>query len=162
MSTNDTKSVPKSPPRTDATAQLMLLLARERLDEKQANLAQELVSQIEDWPKFVRFSVDNKSIGFVHKHLEAMPSGLLPAGLPVETRAVARRFAMDQMAIAAALRRFHLACVAPFNARHVYIKGPALAALYYDQPVLRPCGDIDILVGPADYARVAQAALARA
>jgi len=151
----------KSPPRTDATAQLMLLLAREKLDARQTELARTLVSRIEDWREFARFSVSNRSIGFVHTHLEAIQGVRLPEGLLAEIRAVARRMAMDQMATAAALRRFHLTCVAPLGAKHVYIKGPALAASYYDQPVLRPCGDVDILVGVSDYARVAKAALAR-
>jgi hypothetical protein len=161
MTTTEPNPPQKSPPRTDATAQLMLLLARETLDAEQTELARTLVSRIEDWLEFARFSVRNKSIGFVYKHLETMPGVSLPEGLLAEIRAVARQIAMDQIATAAALRRFHLTCVAPLGAQYVYIKGPALAALYYDQPVLRPCGDIDILVGPDDYARVAQAALAR-
>jgi hypothetical protein len=151
----------KSPPRTDATAQLMLLLARENLDARQADRAQTLAREVDDWPEFVRFSWNNRSIGLVHKHLDAMPQGLLPGGLVTQTRALARRIAMDQMAVTASMRRFHVDCVEPLQAQHVYIKGPALAALYYRQPVLRPCSDVDILVGARDYGRVARAALAR-
>ena len=150
-----------SPARTDAMAQLMLLLARETLDARQTDRAQALARQIEDWTEFVSYSVNNRSIGLVHKHLDAMPQGLLPNGLVAQTRAIARRIAMEQMAVAASMRRFHVDCVGPLQAQHVYIKGPALAALYYRQPMLRPCGDVDILVSARDYERVARAALAR-
>jgi hypothetical protein len=139
-------------------ARLMLLLARENLDARQAELAQTLARQVSDWREFVSYAIKNRSICFVQKHLEKMPGDLFPAGLLTETRLIVRRIVMDQIALTASLRRFHVGCVAPTGARYAYIKGPALAQLYYDQPMLRPCGDIDILVWTGDYVRVARTA----
>lgn len=161
MSEGGKLTVNRSPPRVDATAQLLLLLARERLTPQQVDRARALVPLVEDWPELIRFASGNMSLAFVHKHLAALPAAPLPDGLLTGASAAVRRIAMRQMALIASLRRFHEACVAPLNAPHVYIKGPAMAALYYDQPVLRPCGDVDILVGADAYARVARAALAR-
>lgn len=150
-----------APPRTDATAQLLLLLAREHLDARQTALARSLTQQIKDWTEFLGLAVRNRSIGFVYRHCEAELKDLTPENFLMATRTVARRFAMQQIALTASFRRFHRDCVAPANAGHVYIKGPALATTYYNQPVLRPCSDVDVLVSANDYDRVARAALAR-
>jgi hypothetical protein len=161
MPTADPTPTQNPPPRTDATAQLLLLLAREDLGAEQTERARSLACQILDWTELVQYAVQNRSIGFVHKHFEAALKDLLPGDLLSATRAVVRQSAMQQMALMASLRRFHTDCVASSGARHVYIKGPALAATYYAQPVLRPCSDVDVLVSADDYARVARASLAR-
>jgi len=149
------------PLRLDAAAQLMLLLAREKLSDDQKDRARHLTKQVSDWAEFTRFSVQNRSIGFAFKHLSAMPKALFPAGLLAAMQAEVRHMAMAQMALTASMKRFHAHCVAPLNVDHVYIKGPALAGLYYQQPILRPCSDVDILVSTKDFARVARAALNR-
>lgn len=139
----------------------MLLLARENIDERQAELARSLTRQITNWPEFLSYAAQNRGLGFFFNHLSSMPGGLLPEGLLSEMRATVRRSAAKQMAVTTSMRRFHADCIAPVGAQHAYVKGPSLAAQFYNQSILRPCSDVDILVSKADFARVARAALAR-
>lgn len=161
MSVAEPTLAERLPARVDATAQLLLLLAREALTADQRERAASLVRGIEDWQELTAFAKANKSLPFVFKHFSAMPKALFPDDLLPAMHAAVRRMAMSQLALLASMRQFHATCVAPLRAEYVYIKGPALAGLYYEQPVLRHCSDVDILVHPRDFGRVAQAAVQR-
>ena len=145
--------------RIDALAQLMLLVSRPILSAEQVGIARTLVGQITDWSEYLAFASRNASLPFLYHH--ARIHALLDE-LP-EVAAVVRIAAMRSVAAAgrmrAALRRYHISCIAPSNASHVYVKGPVLAARYYPEPNLRICTDIDVLVCKTDFAETARASL---
>lgn len=148
----------KGPARSDATAKLLLLLARDVLPETFAPMVIELCDEISDWDEFFGLSANNASLPFVYKHLFA----LKPKPVPYELMQKARLHSMGRTVraqkLTASMASFHRQCISPVNALHVYMKGPALAQQFYKDPALRSCGDIDILVAQSDYAKVARLA----
>jgi hypothetical protein len=148
----------KGPARSDATAKLLLLLARDVLPERLASTAHHLCEEVSDWDEFFRLSANNASLPFVYKHLFALKPKPVPHAWMVEARLLAIGRTIRVQKLTAAMTAFHHQCIAPVNASHVYMKGPALAQQFYEDPALRSCSDIDILVSESDYAKVAQLA----
>jgi Uncharacterised nucleotidyltransferase len=83
--------------------------------------------------------------------LEVADTGALRmlAGANLETRAHAGRVLADLGYLATLLE----SVAVPW----VVVKGLAVAVTLYDPPELRPAGDLDVLVAPADFARVVDA-----
>lgn len=146
-------------PRTDATAQLLLLLAREVLSPAQIERARVIAADVADWDEAVRLAYANFSLPFLHRHLPH----LVPNGPPSFLAEIVRRevmlSAVQSLRTAAALARFHVSCIAPGKVAHVYLKGPALAATYYREPSLRASRDIDLLVERKYVGEIARSSL---
>ncbi len=148
----------KGPARTDATAQLLLLLARDTLPEDMQPTAHALITQIEDWQEFFLLSLNNSSLPFVYKHFVALKPPELPVGFLDDMRICAMSRTFSALKLNAAMASFQRSCIAPVRAQHAYMKGPALAQRFYKDPATRTCSDIDIIVREADYAQVAELA----
>lgn len=146
-------------PRFDATAKLLVLLARDTIPPSLVPRAHALVAQVSDWPELVRLAHDNFSLPFVYKHLNALGLGRSHPELMAGLRSLSLRLTMANLKWQQALIAFHETCINPLHARHSYIKGPALAARYYSDAGLRLCRDIDVLILPRDFAAVAARAL---
>lgn len=140
-------------------APLLLLLARERLDEAQADLARQLAKDLPDWQPLASLAWAKLCLPFVHHHVAALD--LLPHDMPLRQ---AMHMATVQQAarwlkLAAEQRRFLETCLAPVEIPHVFVKGVSLAR-YYAEPGLRTCRDIDVLVDEAGIDPVIEAAQA--
>ncbi len=141
--------------RTDATAQLLLLLARDTLPKDMHATALALVAQIEDWQEFFKLSLNNASLPFVYKHLTALKPTTVPKDLLADIRLYAMARTISALKLTSAMASFQRDCVEPVGARHAYMKGPALAHRFYKDPNTRSCSDIDVIVLEADYEKVA-------
>lgn len=141
--------------RTDATARLLLLVARESLTSSQIERARDLASGVTDWCEAVRIAQANFSLPFLDRHLPHLGQHGPPPPLANTIRRLAMANAMHSLRILASLARFQERCVEPANAKHVYLKGPALAAAYFREPALRIYRDVDVLVAQKDFGAVA-------
>ena len=148
----------KGSARTDATAQLLLLLARDRLPEASHPTALALVAQIEDWQEFFTLSRHNASLPFVYKHLVALKPLGIPAGFLDDMRMLAMSRTISALKLTSAMAAFQRDCIEPVGAQHAYMKGPALAQRFYKDPNTRTCSDIDLIVAEADFGKVAMLA----
>ena len=148
----------KGPARSDTTAQLLLLLARDVLPIELMPRVLKLCDGIADWQELFRLSANNASLPFVYKHLFALKPASIPEGLLQDLRLVAMSQTFKALKLISAMASFHRDCVKPVNASHAYMKGPALAQRFYKDPAMRSCSDVDILVAEADYASVARLA----
>ena len=146
-------------PRTDATSQLFLLLARDILSDAQADTAGKLVEEISDWNEFLSLSKRNAGLPFVYKHIYHHLRDKLPAPEMSEVKSIALRQMLASMKLTTALAAFHRDCLAPLDASYVFMKGPALAVQFYKDTALRTSCDVDVLVAERDFTRVARLAL---
>lgn len=147
-----------APPRQDAVAQLLVLLARDVLTPAADARARELLQKVDDWQEFALLAHNNFSLPFAYRHLASLGFSASQPELMTAMRGLALRTTMANLKWHGALQSFHEACILPTKARHAYIKGPALAARYYRDAGARQCRDIDVLVMPDDFARVARRA----
>lgn len=145
----------KGPARTDATAQLLLLLARDNLPKDFHAAALTLIAQIQDWQELFEFALHNASLPFVYKHLVALAPPSIPAGFLDDMRILAMSRTFSTLKLTAALAAFQRDCIEPVQAVHAYMKGPALAQRFYKDPATRTSSDIDVIVVQADYEKVA-------
>jgi hypothetical protein len=157
-----TTEYPSSTPphvRLDPTAKLLVLLARDVLTVDLSELARTLVAEVTDWPEFARLAHYNFSLPFAYKHLSMLGLAKTQPDFMADLRFLTMRVTMSNLKWHKAMIAFHQACIEPLDARHAYIKGPALAARYYSDAGLRLCRDIDVLLPPGDFAAVAKRAL---
>jgi hypothetical protein len=151
----------KGPARSDATAQLLLLLARDTLSPELTATALNLMDQIQDWEELVILATHNASLPFVYKHLFALKPKSLPEAILSDMRLMTMAQTFSALKLTAGMTAFHRDCIAPVGACHAYMKGPALAHRFYRDPAMRSCVDVDILVAERDYAKVARLAHAQ-
>lgn len=146
-------------PRQDATARLLLLLAREDLSEHQKVEARTLAAEIRDWDEFAEIASKKFVITFVHRHLSSCAKDLVPAETMQNMKAQARASALSTLKIVSAQIAFHKRCIAPLNASYAYIKGSTLARQFLRNFGDRPGRDIDVLIADADFGAVLESAL---
>lgn len=147
------------PPRTDATAQLLLLLARDVLSESQRQQALLLMERISDWPELLTLAIKNAGLPFVYKHISKEVNEKVPPELMAELKSLALKQTINSMKLTSVLCKFHRECLVPTRASYVFMKGPALAAQYYRDPNLRTACDIDLLIAQSHFSKVARRAL---
>ncbi len=142
-----------------SAAPLLLLLARERLDETQVELARRMAAGFGEWRALAAIASTKLCLPFVHRHVAALE--LLPRDAPVRQamHAATLQQAGRWLKIASEQRRFHETCLAPAGVPHLFVKGVTLAR-YYAEPGLRTCRDVDVLVEAADLDTVLAAAKA--
>lgn len=146
-------------PRQDATARLLLLLAKEDLSEHQQIEARALAAQVQDWNEFCQIAAKKFIVTFVQRHLSACAGDLVPAVAMQAMRSQARASALSSLKIVGAQIAFHKRCITPNNARHAYIKGATLARQFLRNIGDRHGRDIDVLVADADFGEVLKTAL---
>jgi Uncharacterised nucleotidyltransferase len=149
-----------SPVRLDATARLLVLLARHALDAEARARVLALVDKVEDWPEFVALAQRNFALPLAYHHFSQLGLGATRPDVMAMIRPAAIGLTLQNLGWQFALRRFYRTCLEPIAARHVFFKGPVLGARYYPDAGLRICRDIDVLVAEADFDAVARRALA--
>jgi len=134
----------------DNISRPLLLLSRTQLSHQEAHSARQLCKEISDWNAFMAIAARKFSLPLVYRHLTELGPGVAPADILASMRGIVRQMALSTLSINAANQAFHKTCIEPLGASHVYLKGPSLAARYYDDPGMRSCRDIDVLVA-SDY-----------
>lgn len=145
-------------PRTDATAQLVVLLAKSSLSSAQISAVRELCADIEDWNAFIDIAYRKFSSSYSSKHLKAHAADIVPDDVLSTLAALANRNALATLRVLGAQARFHHKCILTTEPDYAYVKGPALAkqcGLSFSDRFSR---DIDVLVSERDLARVLEAA----
>jgi len=139
-------------------APLLLLLARDRLNEVQVDLARQMADALPDWRTLTKLASGKLSLPFIYHHIVSLD--LLPRDAPL--RQALHMATLSQSArwlkLVAEQRNFFNACLAPVDIPHVFFKGISLTR-YYPKPGLRVCRDIDVLVNETDLDTVLAAAL---
>lgn len=147
------------PARKDATAQLLLLIARDVLSDQQIAKMHALSEQVTEWHEFVSLCLRNAGLPFAYKHMSAILREKLEPAVFSELKARALRQTMDAMKLSAAMSQFHKDCLEPISADYFFMKGPALGVQYYRDAALRTSCDVDVLVSQSDFSKVARLAL---
>ncbi|MGJ7461940.1 nucleotidyltransferase family protein [Halomonas sp. MA07-2] len=130
----------------DATLRLLILLARLTLTEAQRQAALTLCNSIASWPEVARRAERHLVLPLVYRHLhELAPPTLAPADIcHMHQRALI--LVQRNLLVAGEQQRLVVEILDPLDIPYLFFKGPALAARYYDEPAMRSCRDIDLLV----------------
>ncbi|APX92753.1 hypothetical protein BWR19_07320 [Halomonas sp. 1513] len=138
---------------------LLILLARLQLTESQARAALALCQKVDDWALFTRRAQERFVLPLAYRHLRK----LSPPSLPEEQLEIMKLHSLSvlqhNLNVSAALRDLVKELLQPLELRHVFFKGPTLAARYYDEPAMRFCQDIDVLVPRGRMAELLEQAL---
>ncbi|WP_282041737.1 nucleotidyltransferase domain-containing protein [Halomonas alimentaria] len=150
-------------PRTPALSpefRLLLLFSRLELNAEQARAAQAHCQKISDWQAFRHLAAQRFILPLAYRHLRR----LAPPSLPVEQLDSMKRqvmsFSLHGLNVMTSLGEVSQTLLEPLGIPYITFKGPSLAARYYDEPALRFCRDIDILVPRERMAELLARALA--
>lgn len=139
--------------------ELLISCARTRLDAATAERAMELVQQGIDWHAVLRLADRHAILPLLHQSLAVIGTDSVPVRVLDTLRERFRVHAARSVLAAAELRRlidlFEAACVPALP-----YKGPLLAVSTYGNLLLRPFGDLDVLV-PKQHIRDARRLLVR-
>jgi hypothetical protein len=138
------------PVRQDATARLLVLLAKTTITPAQLDAARRLANEVLDWHEFTQLAAAKFIATYAYRHLSRIPDAL-PASALEPLRKLAYGFALASLRTTAALVTFHRRCIAEGRVSYVYLKGPTLAAQYSQDPGARFCRDIDVLIAQRDF-----------
>jgi Uncharacterised nucleotidyltransferase len=147
-------------PRQDSIARLLLLLAKVDLSPSQAAAVRGLAAEVQDWDAFTELAARKHIATLAYKHLQAHAHDAIPVAHAQRLRQIAHSFALGALRVVAAQIAFHRSCITPLRARHLYLKGTALAQLCYHDAGDRYCRDIDVLIHDHDLAKVVDSAIA--
>ncbi|MGR2737551.1 nucleotidyltransferase domain-containing protein [Billgrantia sp. Q4P2] len=125
---------------------LLFLLARLELSKAQEREVIALCSCIEDWAELMRYARDTFVLPLAYRHLCRFAPTLLPPDALAEMRRQCLVIVAQNLQVAAEQKRLVHELLAPLDTPYLFFKGPALAARYYDDPGVRCCGDIDLLI----------------
>ncbi|MFO8046016.1 MAG: nucleotidyltransferase family protein [Halomonas sp.] len=130
----------------DATLRLLILLSRLKLTEAQRQAALALCNSVVSWPEVARRAEQHLVLPLVYRHLhELAPPTLSPADeYHMHQRALI--LVQQNLLVTGEQQRLVIEILDPLNIPYLFFKGPALAARYYDEPAMRSCRDIDLLV----------------
>jgi hypothetical protein len=140
-------------------AALILRCSRVRMDERSAVDIERLVRTPLDWDRAIQLASQHGMLPLLERHLNADFSAFVPLPVRERLRAEAKRSARDALVLTAELVKVVRALESEGVGVLPY-KGPVLAASLYRSLTLRPFGDLDILVRPAQAARGAAALVA--
>ena len=139
---------------------LLLLVARDGLDNMQQSEARQLARNVNDWDHFIEVSRRSFGICMAYCTLNRLGDDSVPTQALDRMRSTAQRLAARSLMIESTLFDFESGCLAPRGVRHAFFKGPALARRYYATPAARPCRDIDVLIDHASAIEVVSRAKA--
>jgi hypothetical protein len=142
-----------------AAARLNVAFAKVDWTAEERRAAEELARGITDWDDLIDTAARNFILPSMARHLSTMDSASVPPGARDRLTEMTGSFAVRNMLLIGAQRRFKEACLDPLGVDAVFFKGPSLVAQYYPDLGLRPCRDIDILVRPATLPRIVRHAI---
>lgn len=146
-------------PRQDATARLLLLLSKCRLDPEAADHVRQLAPAVRNWQEFTDIACRKFIAPYASEHLSTHAADLVPQPVLEKLRQLARVSTMSVLRLQAIQARFHADCIVPTRARYAYIKGLALPVQFNEPIGPRFCRDIDILVSEDDFEPVIRKAM---
>ncbi|KPQ20046.1 MAG: putative nucleotidyltransferase [Halomonas sp. HL-93] len=140
-------------PVSPEVARAALILSRECL--KNRDSASEALARLDDGVELIALATGMYSLPMVAKHLK----DLQPAWFnPQMTKQLELSFTLSHFVLRSELIAFHRRCIAPDNLEHAYIKGSALAEVFFNRPALRYARDIDVIVSRGDLPRIVNSA----
>lgn len=145
----------------DPTLQLLLLLSRLTLSREQERAALALCARVGDWSLLARQAQRRFVLPLVYRHLRRLAADEIPPDRLEAMRRQCLATIQHNLLVAAVQRQLARELLAPLEVPHLFFKGPTLAARYYDDPTLRFCRDIDLLVPPERIVELVEAALQR-
>ena len=125
---------------------LLFLLARLELSKAQEREVIALCSRIEDWAEPLCLAQDAFVLPLVYRHLSRFAPASLSPDLMAQLHGQCLMTVAHNLTVAAEQKRLVHDLLDPLDIPYLFFKGPALAARYYDDPGLRCCGDIDLLI----------------
>lgn len=141
-----------SPPAADATETVLLALCRGPVDAA--------ALQAVDWSRLVELAALHGVAGQVWHSLTAQDAlQTVPQPAQNHLQAAVQQVHFDGMIHLREMALVTAALVAA-GLEPIWLKGHALADLLYDDPLIRPSGDLDVLVRPAEVAAAEAALLA--
>ncbi|WP_282154040.1 nucleotidyltransferase family protein [Ruegeria atlantica] len=149
------------PPTPPAICDTLLFLSRAAIPPQDADRSRALCARVKDWPLLTDIARRKFSLPFVYRNLQRLNLDETYAPALNAMRAQVMPTTFGALRVLAAQRKFHRDCVAPLGLAHVYLKGPSLAARYYDDPGLRFARDIDVLVSREDQKKLVHQALSQ-
>lgn len=124
----------------------VLVLSRVVVSKADSERARSICRNVSDWSLLTDVATRKFSLPFVHRNLSRLfPDGEMDRTLEM-MRADVRQMQMASLRVISAQAAFHRICLEPIGVRHAYLKGPALAHVFYDNPGMRYCRDVDVLV----------------
>lgn len=133
------------------SARLLLIVARVDLTPAQADALRALCGQIDDWGTVVREARFRMISELLRHHLLAHAADLVPEGALRRLELIAQRSIERSLSVRAELHRLTTRLFEPLGISPVVFKGPALALRYYEQPALRSCRDLDLLLERSEW-----------
>jgi len=146
-------------PLSRAEGALLLALSRGSVKEKNLGRLRDLCDQITDWQSLYHVAFAKMSAPFVYRNLKTLYNYESIPGHEGYLKNLALRQQMATLKVMSAARRFHTDCIEALAVPHAYIKGPALASMFYVDPGLRYSRDIDVLVSADHFASIIRCAL---
>ncbi|MDI5921843.1 nucleotidyltransferase family protein [Halomonas sp. LR5S13] len=125
---------------------LLLLFSRLELDDAQARAAQLLCDEVGDWEAFRHMATHRFILPMAYRHLRRLQPPTLPAELLALMKQQVMLHYRHGLSGITSVGEIHQQLLAPLDIPYVTFKGPSLAVRYYDEPAMRFCRDIDILV----------------
>ena len=125
---------------------LLLLFSRLKLDEAQSRAALSLCDEVKDWAAFRDIANDRFILPMVYRHLRQLKPPSLPGEQLLLMKNQVLRLYQHSLNVTACLSQACHMLQVELKIPYVTFKGPSLAARYYDEPAMRFCRDIDILV----------------
>ncbi|MDR5906858.1 nucleotidyltransferase family protein [Franzmannia qiaohouensis] len=150
-----------APTQLDPCLRLLILLARLQLTEAQRLAALALCEEIEDWEQFTHRAQERFVLPLVYRHLRKLTPPSLPEAQLDLMKLHSLSVLQYNMNVTAALRDLVKDLLQPLELQHVFFKGPTLAERYYDEPAMRFCQDIDVLVPRERMAELLEHALSQ-
>lgn len=141
-------------------AEAQLLLALARTDVSSPNDVEALLQDGVDWERMVRLAGEHDVVAFVYHHLKSSFAAAVPPNVLHNLRAIYLLQFRRSIQIRGELPRL-LAHLSGRGIDALPFKGPALAALAYENENLRTFTDLDVLIRKEDVERTV-AALAEA
>ncbi|WP_185827506.1 nucleotidyltransferase family protein [Halomonas nitroreducens] len=130
----------------DTGLRLLILLARLELTDSQRLKALTLCEDITDWSDVTRKAEKLLVLPLAYQHLRSLsPSSITQKGV-YEMRCQCLSIIHHNLQIMGEQQRLSREILAPLHIPYMFFKGPSLAKRYYDDPAIRCCRDIDLLV----------------
>lgn len=141
-------------PAIRSAAPLLLLISREELTDREAELARSIAAQVTDWSELRRISQHKLGLPLLYKNVRKLK--LLPDDHKeiLAMRDAALAYGALWLRLASAQKNFLDTCLKPTEIDHIFFKGTLLGARYYRQANLRIARDIDVVVRKPDLRRL--------
>lgn len=134
-------------PKLSREEQALLCAARPILSQPRRDRLAALMTGPLDWPAFIAQADRHGVAPMLYGHLRGLPSGLVPPPVLEALAQLARAALAWNLRLRHELHRL-LGLFEEAGIPVVPLKGPLLGDLFYEEPMLRPTADLDLLVRP--------------